>query len=103
FYMRVPGGKVLEADRPVNSIAITGRTFEVILAPTLSLAGPKQRLAAYLVASNPIIWLLLYVRVLIIFYKEMLCCFVKCIASVYNWILFLRLHWNSQMMRKLPG
>ena len=51
--MCIPRFKVFVTDRPINSEPVTNWAFEIEIAETLCLAGPKQTLASYVISAYP--------------------------------------------------
>src|SRR5690606_6122842 len=86
FHMAIPRRDVLVTDGPVNCKTIPRGAFEIVIAPALGLPGPKQGASTHLVPPDPVELLLLDVRVLVIFDKEMLCGFIEGITSVHDGI-----------------
>src|SRR5690242_19834864 len=70
FHIAIPWRQVCITDGPVYGETITLWSFKVEITPALSLSCPKQRLSSHLVTADPIKRILLYVWMLIIFYKE---------------------------------
>ena len=68
--VRVPRRDVVVADRPVDPVAVALRRGELVVAPALAGAAPDERLAADLVAADPVERLLLHVRVVASFTKK---------------------------------
>src|SRR4030095_6507196 len=100
--MRVPGCKILISNRPVHGISISRWSFKFKFTPTLGSPCPYQGLATYLVPTNPIKWFLLYVWMLLIFYKKMLGAFIKRVASSNYRILLFYFQWQGSSIVKLP-
>src|SRR3954469_7906232 len=68
--VRVPGRDVVVADRPVHPVAELLRRDELVLAPPLARSAPDERLAADLIAADPVERRLLHVRVVAILDEE---------------------------------
>src|SRR6187551_3226961 len=71
FNVRVPWSDVFISDWPLNSIIKSFRSCKFKRAPSLASSSPRERLATYLVAANPIEGLFLNIRVIFVFDKEM--------------------------------
>src|SRR5262252_6693145 len=99
--MRVPRSKIVISDRPICN-AISHSSVKIKSAPTLSIPGPQQRFSANLVASYPVKWFLLDVRMLFIFYKKMLRSFSIGVTAGHDWIFFFIGDRHFAAMSKLP-
>src|SRR4051812_6027620 len=84
LYVAVPGCNILVADWPVYTNALLCISFKIKIAPALCPACPHERFTTSMITSYPCERLVLYIRMLIIFYKEMLCGFAKGIALAFN-------------------
>ena len=69
---------------------LIGIGFKIKVAPALCPACPHQRFTTCVVTSYPCKWLLLYIRMLIVFYKKMLCSLINSIALAYDRIFFFK-------------
>src|SRR3569833_357247 len=98
----VPRRNVLIADRPVDSIPETlgSRKFEI--APALAGPPPHDRLTANLVAADPVERLFLYVGMLLVFYKKVLCVLAEGITLTDDGVFVDHGFWLLHAMRKVP-
>ena len=80
--VRVPRSDVLVADRPADPVAMTLRRRELVVAPALAGAAPHDRLAAHLVAADPVERLLLHVGMLGVLHEEVLHVFRPAITLI---------------------
>src|SRR5690606_1261928 len=72
LYIAIPRIDIFISYRPVYRKSIPCRALKIILAPTLCLPGPDKRFSTYLIATYPIKFLFLNVRMLIVLHKKML-------------------------------
>src|SRR5690242_21957402 len=68
--MAVPRSDVLISYWPIDGKAISCRTLKIEIAPSLSLSGPHDALPSNLITADPIEWLLLDVRVIVVLHEE---------------------------------
>src|SRR5262245_26160075 len=99
--VRVPRSDVLVADRPADPIAVAFRRRELVMAPTLAGAAPHERLAAHLVAADPVERLLLHVGMFGILHEEMLYVFRG--DHAHHRVLLDHLAREATAVRQLPG
>src|SRR5690349_13098194 len=71
FYVRIPGCHVFIPNRPIKAISKPCGTIKFKIAPSLTRSSPGERLASYLVTTNPIEWLFLDIRMVLILDKKM--------------------------------
>ncbi len=102
LYIVVPRRNVLVADRPIHSVSVFYICFEVQVAPTVSLSGPKQRTAADNVRTNPIKSFYFCVRIFKVVDVEVFVVFLKGIVSWLNMTLCFVLFGKSAAMREVP-
>src|SRR5689334_16136720 len=67
----VPRRDIVVSDRPVHSVAELLRSDELVLAPALARTAPDDRLAADLIAADPVERLGLHVWVITVLDEEM--------------------------------
>src|SRR4051794_40447946 len=103
LHITVPGCNILVAYRPIYPNTLLCISLKIKVAPALSPARPHQRFTTCMIASYPCKWLMLYVRMLIIFYKEMLCGFAKCVTLAYNRVFLLQRLSQYISVREFPG
>ena len=102
FNIAVPWCNVFITYRPIDCKTITCGTFKIICTPSLYLTCPHERFTTGLISPDPIKWLLLYVRMLSIFHKEMHGVFSKCIAFTDDRICIFYFLRKFISMWKLP-
>src|ERR1700675_2733959 len=100
--VRVPRRDVVVADRPVDAVALSLGRGEFVLAPPLAGASPDYRLAADLVATDPVEGLFLHVGVITVLDEEMSRVFAitRCLADERIFLQLLTRHCAA--MRELP-
>src|SRR4029077_8167489 len=74
----VPRRDVVVTDRPVDPVTLSFRRGEFVLAPPLAGPSPDYRLAADLIAANPVERFFLHVRVVTILDEE-----VRCVPAIF--------------------
>ena len=99
--VRVPRSDVLVADRPADPVAMTLRRRELVVAPALAGAAPHDRLAAHLVAADPVERLLLHVGMLGVLHEEVLHVFRG--DHAHHRIVLDHLARQPTAVRELPG
>src|SRR5690606_6776186 len=99
LHMAIPRSHILVSNRPVHSKAVSAWAFKIVLTPTLCLPCPNQGFPPYLIAPDPIKWLLLDVGMISVLHEEMLRVFLKSIAPVDHWIFKLFRQWNFISVR----
>src|SRR5213592_3849305 len=100
--MGVPRRDVVVADRPIHSVTVSLGSGELILAPALTGAPPNQRLAADLIAADPVERLLLDVRVVFVLDEEVRRIFPVTGGFADQGILFNELAGRESAVRELP-
>src|SRR6516225_1241159 len=101
--MRVPGSNFLITDRPLDTITITRRGGEFIMAPPGTGPSPDKGFASYLVSTNPFKGLLLHVWMIVILYKKMRCILAKPCCFRDQRIFLHEGPGHLSPVRKIPG
>ena len=102
LHVAVPRSNIFVTNGPFYRKTIAGGAFKIKLRPALRLPRPHQRLAAHLVAPNPVERFFLDVRMLGIFYKKMRRIFVKSVALADDWVGIFEGFGNLPQMLKFP-
>ena len=71
FDITVPRRDVLIANRPIYRKSIALRTCKIKITPALRMSSPQERTTAHVIGLNPIVGLVLDIRLLPIFGQKM--------------------------------